>query len=117
MTIIVSENNGVSLPSGRILGYAGENMLRTHRVICPKFEGAQYRLRLLFDDNTVREAAIEDGVVKVDSSMLSKGSEVLAQVRAVIEGEDGEEPQVFQSEMFTLEIGDAIIWYTGSVTP
>lgn len=111
MTILIGENYGVATPCGRVLGYMGENRLRRLRVIHPHFENAVYILKLRYSDGVIYECEIRSGEMPVDGSLLRMEGEAEAQFFAYVihENEDGTENIcVFESEIFTVEIGGCI---------
>jgi hypothetical protein len=101
MIIAINDSGRVSLPQGNVLGHRGENGLRVHRVIHPKFEGAYYDIVLDFGSSqtAVRVSGEE---ISLDSDTLSEVGEVEAQFRA-LKVEDGE-VLIFKSDVFSVRI-------------
>lgn len=119
MTIIIGENYGVTLPGGNILGSMGENRLRTHKVVHPKFEDASYILRLRYSDGKLYDTEVKDGVLTVYGSLLRSPGEIEAQFRAVKTDSSGDKDEklVFQSEIFKLRIDPAIDGSASEIPP
>lgn len=110
MTIIIGKDYGVSMPEGDLLGHMGEHKLRKLRVIHPHFENAVYILKIMYSDSTIYEVEIKDGEISVDGSLLREKGCVNAQFYAFCQHEaaDNEDSLVFESDIFSLRIGDQL---------
>lgn len=110
MTIIIGKDYGVSMPEGDLLGHMGEHKLRKLRVIHPHFENAVYILKIMYSDSTIYEVEIKDGEISVDGSLLREKGCVKAQFYAFCQHEaaDNEASLVFESDIFSLRIGDQL---------
>lgn len=107
MTISVTSDYGVALPQGNLLGNMGENKLRKIRILHPIFENATYILKLLYNDGIIYECAVNDGEMCVDGSLLRYEGNVNAQFFAYAD-EENESDKVFESDIFTLNIGGCV---------
>lgn len=108
MTIVISNNYGVSFPYGRTMAYMGENELRTVQVIHPIFPTANYIMKFAYNDGVIYEVPVENGKMSVSGSLLRYEGTVQAQFYAYEIDDDGSAAKVFESEIFDVIIGKCL---------
>lgn len=90
------------------MAYYGEHKLRKMQVIHPIFKDAQYIIRFSYNDGVIYAVPVIDGVLTVDGSLLRYEGEVQAQFFAYVNDDDGEDVQIFESEIFSVFIGKCL---------
>ena len=106
MIILIGDSGQVTLPCGDLIGCMGENVLRTHKVMHPKFGSAYYTMKFVYGDGSYEEAYVTDGVLVMTEQLLHSVGRVSMQFQATLV--ENTDVSIFRSEIFSARIGESL---------